>query len=95
MFSLSSFSEVCGETRKHRQFIDDQTAQWTADLKEGVSSLIIVSGTVDGGKNYLLKGSNSMPGLIPTLQKRMVQMAGEMKMSFKVSHLRYSDSILF
>ena len=89
-----SFSEVCGETKKHRQFIDNQISQWTTDLMKGISSLVIVSGTIDGGKNYLLKGSNSVPGLIPSLQRRMIQWLGTLKVLANFSHLRYANGIL-
>ena len=55
---------------------------------------MIISGTIDGGKNYLLKGSNSNPGLVPSLQKRMVQWLGTFKVMANISHFRYSNGML-
>lgn len=83
------------ENRKHKQFVDDHVKQWATDLEKGRSLVIMIAGTVDGGKNYLLKGSNSIPGIIPALQKRMVQLAGESKLSSRISHLRYCDGMRF
>lgn len=89
-----SFSEVDRETKIQKKFIEDHVDTWVKDLLQGVSSYIVVTGTVDGGKNYLLKGSNSMPGIVPTFQKRLVQLAGELKLSSRLSCIRYCDGFV-
>ena len=96
-FSLEvkcSFSEVERETKTQKKFVEDHVDVWIKDLLQGVSSYIVVTGTVDGGKNYLLKGSNSIPGIVPTLQKRLVQLAGDLKLSSRLSYVRYCDGLI-
>ncbi|KAK8804288.1 hypothetical protein WA171_000380, partial [Blastocystis sp. BT1] len=85
------FSEVEKETKTQKKFVEDHVDVWIKDLLQGVSSYIVVTGTVDGGKNYLLKGSNSIPGIVPTFQKRLVQLAGDLKLSSRLSYVRYCD----
>ncbi|KNB44699.1 hypothetical protein JH06_1579 [Blastocystis sp. subtype 4] len=79
------------ETKTQKKFVEDHVDVWIKDLLQGVSSYIVVTGTVDGGKNYLLKGSNSIPGIVPTFQKRLVQLAGDLKLSSRLSYVRYCD----
>ena len=96
-FSLEvncSFSEVEKETKTQKKFVEDHVDVWIKDLLQGVSSYIVVTGTVDGGKNYLLKGSNSIPGIVPTFQKRLVQLAGDLKLSSRLSYVRYCDGLI-
>ena len=89
-FSLEvncSFSEVEKETKTQKKFVEDHVDVWIKDLLQGVSSYIVVTGTV-------LKGSNSIPGIVPTFQKRLVQLAGDLKLSSRLSYVRYCDGLI-
>jgi hypothetical protein len=62
-------------------------------LEKEQSVCVTVVGNSTGGKNYLLKGSNSSPGIIPSIEKRIVSLSSELKFSAKVSYIRFVNSI--
>lgn len=40
---------------------------------------------------YLLKGSNPTPGIIYSIQKRLASLSAEMKITAKMSYIRFVD----
>ena len=43
---------------------------------------------------YLLKGSNSTPGIVYSIQKRLASLSAEMKITAKMSYIRYANGTI-
>lgn len=81
------------DAKQQKQFVEDHVSDWIQQLLQGKSQSILVVGGVESGIKYLMKGSNSTPGIISSIQKRLATLSAEMKISAKVSYMRYDMGI--
>ena len=91
--SCHRFSEISTDETTQKVFVEEHISEWIQSILHGVCQLVIVAGSEDSGKNYLIKGNNSTPGIIPSIEKRLAVLGTELTLSSKVSYLRYSNSI--
>ena len=88
------FSELSSDSISQKQFVDSHVTNWIDQLMEGTSQAVFVVGSLDSGMKYLLKGSNSTPGIVYSIQKRLASLSAEMKITAKMSYIRYSNGTI-
>lgn len=90
---MFSFSELSPDSITQKQFMEDHTSDWIEKLIHGKSQSVVVVGSVDSGIKYLMKGSNSTPGIVSSIQKRLAALSADMKITAKMSYIRYSNGM--
>lgn len=91
LYVMISFSELSPNSISQKQFVDDHVSDWITKLLYGSSQSIVVAGSADSGIKYLMKGSNSTPGIVSSIEKRLASLSGDMKITAKMSYIRYCD----
>lgn len=89
----SRFSEISSSETSQKSFVEEHVNKWIDGIFHGICQFVVVAGTEDSGKKYLIKGSNSTPGIIPFLEKRLAALGAELVLTSKVSYLRYHKRI--
>ena len=89
----SRFSEISTAETSQKAFVEEHVNKWIDGIFHGICQFVVVAGTEESGKNYLIKGSNSTPGIIPFLEKRLATLGAELALTSKVSYLRYHKRI--
>lgn len=90
----SRFSEISTAQTSQKAFVEYHVNKWIDGIFHGICQLVVIAGTEESGKNYLMKGSNSTPGIIPFLEKRLAILGAELTLSSKISYLQYYKRIL-
>ena len=73
--------------------MEEHVNTWIDGIFHGICQFVVVAGTEESGKKYLIRGSNSTPGIIPFLEKRLATLGAELALTSKVSYLRYYKRI--
>ena len=73
--------------------MEEHVNMWIDGIFHGICQFVVVAGTEESGKKYLIRGSNSTPGIIPFLEKRLATLGAELALTSKVSYLRYYKRI--
>ena len=74
--------------------MEEHVNTWIDGIFHGICQFVVVAGTEESGKKYLIRGSNSTPGIIPFLEKRLATLGAELALTSKVSYLRYYKRIV-
>lgn len=93
LLSISRFSELSPDSKSQKQFVEAHISEWIEQLLHGTSFAVVVLGHEDSGTKYLMKGSNSNPGIVSSIEKRLASLSAEMKITAKMSYIRYAYSI--
>lgn len=88
------FDEVNGDPKSQHLFINWSTESWISSLKKGVSSFVVVAGTVNRSESGFADSFLWSSGLFSFLQKRISEESTAIDISSDLTSLLIQNRIL-